>query len=193
MVDERLEQVVNRFRTEMMQEVERRGRAQADAWAKQAEGREQSALGQRAKERHDDEERRRKEEERNQAQHDELRQDLIKEKEHNQAHHDELRKMLQDIEKRLSDSMGTVKAVAQSTGPPVKPKNDRFTPEGIPYPSTLPPLKAVPNNKLDEVLAKRAHSFTVMTTDKEGQTVVHQGKDVILIVFNKGEGPLDAS
>ena len=59
----------------------------------------------------------------------------------------------------------------------------KFTKEGVPYLSSLPTPVPVPNEQLDAVLKARASSFAAT----EGQQPRGAGRDIILVVFNRGE------
>lgn len=108
--------------------------------------------------------------------------------ERDRAEHQRLEAKLQALGQRGQAT--TAKGAHQPTAQGKQEDGLRLTPEGIPVPSTLPPPQAVSNPRLDAILAKRAIRFEVNATDGQGRPTVHEGKDVILVVFNKGE-PVD--
>jgi hypothetical protein len=158
-----------------------------ERWTKEIQGAEARVLAEQQRQQELENERRQAE----QREQEERRAKELEEKER-----EERKKKQEEEEKRKLEEAEKKKQEEEEQEQKLKDKEEekkkaepvaleettekKFTPEGIPYLSSLPPLQPVPNERLDSLLKSRASTFA-----EDGQPE-QTGQDIILVVFNKG-------
>ncbi len=153
-----------------------------ERWTKEIQGAEARILAEQQRQQELENERR-------QAEQREQEERLAKEleekvrEERKKKQEEEERRKLEEAEKKKQEEELKDKEEEKKKAEPValeETTEEKFTLEGIPYLSSLPPLQPVPNERLDSLLKSRASTFA-----EDGQPE-QTGQDIILVVFNKG-------
>lgn len=187
-VKEQLVQAQAELVSELDSREKQHDRELEERWTKEIQGAEARVLAEQQRQQELANERRqaeqRKQEERKAKELEE------KEREERKKQEEEEKRKLEEAEKRKQEKEEQERKKQEEEEEEARKKaesvaadettEEKFTPEGIPYLASLPPLQPVPNERLESLLKSRASTFSIAGHPEQ------TGQDVILVVFNNG-------